>query len=611
MHTRERWFRRYLFLIAVLVAGTAVPRSAGAQEGRTFTACYVPDVGAVYLIQEEGLPSACLATSHVEFSWTDGGGGIMDHGGLDGLVDDDHPQYLLADGVRDATDGFAVTGTVGSGAIPVEGGGTRLMWYAGKAAFRAGEALGTEWDDASVGRRSFATGSETVASGVAATATGSRTTASGQFATAMGNGTTASENAATAMGDNATASAIASTALGASTTADGFAATATGVSTTASADASTAMGRSTAATRRAATAMGEETTASRFAATAMGWRTTASGQHSTAMGHRARARHLGSFVWADGENVDFASSGDNQFLIRAAGGVGIGTNSPDEPLSFEGVIGPKINLFDGGGIYGFGMAPAELRIGTFDATKHISLGHYSGSSKSFVEWMRVDAGGNVGIGTSSPGFTLHVDGDVGKPGGGSWSSASDRRLKDVRGPFDRGLEAIRRIQPVYYRYRPENPLELPSAPEYVGLTAQEVERVIPEAVERDKGEYLHLNNDPILWAMLNAIRQLSERLDSLECAAGRVSAASERQEATAAEARTGMEVNATAPVACKPVDILLRKLRGQQARIDEQETELAAQRMRLRRQRARLETLQRRLRALERQRAQSSGHPRP
>lgn len=36
----------------------------------------------------------------------------------------------------------------------------------------------------------------------------------------------------------------------------------------------------------------------------------------------------GTFVWADSQDVPFTSSGPNQFLIRAAGGVGINTNDP-------------------------------------------------------------------------------------------------------------------------------------------------------------------------------------------------------------------------------------------------------------------------------------------
>lgn len=50
--------------------------------------------------------------------------------------------------------------------------------------------------------------------------------------------------------------------------------------------------------------------------------------YTFAAGRRAKADHSGTFVWADSTNLDFASTGVNQFLIRATGGVGIGTNDP-------------------------------------------------------------------------------------------------------------------------------------------------------------------------------------------------------------------------------------------------------------------------------------------
>jgi hypothetical protein len=47
----------------------------------------------------------------------------------------------------------------------------------------------------------------------------------------------------------------------------------------------------------------------------------AEGYCSFAEGRRAEALHAGSFVWADSTNADFSSTCDNQFLIRASGGV--------------------------------------------------------------------------------------------------------------------------------------------------------------------------------------------------------------------------------------------------------------------------------------------------
>jgi len=40
-------------------------------------------------------------------------------------------------------------------------------------------------------------------------------------------------------------------------------------------------------------------------------------------GRRAKANHLGSFVWADSNDIDFASSANNQFNVRAGGGTRI------------------------------------------------------------------------------------------------------------------------------------------------------------------------------------------------------------------------------------------------------------------------------------------------
>jgi len=56
------------------------------------------------------------------------------------------------------------------------------------------------------------------------------------------------------------------------------------------------------------------------------------GDYSFAAGRRAKANHQGAHVWADATDADFSSTGNNQFLIRANGGVGIGTNSPGAAL---------------------------------------------------------------------------------------------------------------------------------------------------------------------------------------------------------------------------------------------------------------------------------------
>ena len=85
------------------------------------------------------------------------------------------------------TKGLLVTGTYdGSSIVPDLGAGSRMMFYPGKAAFRAGRVFGTEWNNANVGLVSTAFGYSTIASGVYSTAMGVTTIASGAYSFAAG-----------------------------------------------------------------------------------------------------------------------------------------------------------------------------------------------------------------------------------------------------------------------------------------------------------------------------------------------------------------------------------------------------------------------------------------
>jgi hypothetical protein len=64
-----------------------------------------------------------------------------------------------------------------------------------------------------------------------------------------------------------------------------------------------------------------------YATVAGGLSNRAQGTTSFAAGRRARAIHAGAFVWGDSTNANVASTGNNQFIVRAAGGIWLGTNS--------------------------------------------------------------------------------------------------------------------------------------------------------------------------------------------------------------------------------------------------------------------------------------------
>ncbi len=97
---------------------------------------------------------------------------------------------------------------------------------------------------------------------------------------------------------------------------------------------------STASARGSAVGGGENNEASGLFATIPGGRNNvASGENSFAVGRKARAVHAGSVVFGDNTDVDKNSSGVNQFLIQAAGGVGInGAPATGAALTVNGEV---------------------------------------------------------------------------------------------------------------------------------------------------------------------------------------------------------------------------------------------------------------------------------
>jgi trimeric autotransporter adhesin len=209
--------------------------------------------------------------------------------------------------------GFVVGGTLEAGGIPATGAGIRLMWYPRKAALRAGVASGTEWDDANIGVASVALGFSNTASGGWSTAIGANNAATGSFSFAGGSGARAEGQNAVALGNNPVASGAHALATGSGSIASGTAAVATGIGTRASGT--------------SATAMGSSSVASGHSSTAMGLAAIASGDGSVAMGTHAVAQGTGSFAFADRSSTGAVTAFDNQFLVRAHGGIGFNTGT--------------------------------------------------------------------------------------------------------------------------------------------------------------------------------------------------------------------------------------------------------------------------------------------
>ena len=140
---------------------------------------------------------------------------------------------------------------------PVQGSGTRMMWYAQKAAFRAGWVEDNRWDKDSIGIFSIALGHSPLASNTSAVSVGFRTRSTGFASTALGSVTEALADGATSMGYLTKALAFYSTSMGYNTISGGFASTSMGSFTKAIGTASASMGSFTKARSDNSLAIGQ------------------------------------------------------------------------------------------------------------------------------------------------------------------------------------------------------------------------------------------------------------------------------------------------------------------------------------------------------------------
>ena len=138
-----------------------------------------------------------------------------------------------------------------------------------------------------------------------------------------------------------------------------------------------------------------------------------SASYGFAAGRRAKANHEGSFVWGDSTDADIITSGNNQFIVRAAGGVGINNNNPASALDVNGTVTADGFAGPGGGLTA--LNAANLASGAVpDARLSANVALRAGGN-AFTGQQTV-TGGNMGIGTGSPLRTLHVQDNAGNQG---------------------------------------------------------------------------------------------------------------------------------------------------------------------------------------------------
>lgn len=222
--------------------------------------------------------------------------------------------------------------------------------------------------------------------------------------------------------------------------------------------------------------------------------------------------------------------------ISANGDIGIGTGSPAKKVhvfaqNSQIFVDRTANTAGNYALLNYGTNGAVKFLIGLNADSDVNqdrLGFFDFVFNPSTAVMTM-TGGNVGIGTNAPTQKLSVNGTAGKTGGGTWDVFSDARLKNVRGKFNSGLNAVMQLQPLRYEYKPDNALGLVSEGEHIGFSAQDVQRVIPEAVTTNGGGYLMVKSDPILWTMLNAIKEQQKEIAELKREVRRLRAATRRR----------------------------------------------------------------------------------
>lgn len=174
--------------------------------------------------------------------------------------------------------------------------------------------------------------------------------------------------------------------------------------------------------------------------------------YSFAAGLRAKANHYGTFVWADSADIDFASTGHAQFLVRANGGFGIGTNSPARDLHI------KQRSTDNGRI---GLQIERSGASTNNWGFYIATSDNLGFRYNDVLKSRIDADDGV------------------------YSTSSDRNAKKDIQALSGVLSKVLRLKPRTYLMKEQDE----SAVRSPGFIAQEVEPLFPATVTMQDGEY--------------------------------------------------------------------------------------------------------------------------
>jgi len=231
--------------------------------------------------------------------------------------------------------------------------------------------------------------------------------------------------------------------------------------------------------------------------------------------------------WAD--NIMYLNYGSGGFNIRnnssvstmfmtSSGRVGIGTTSPASILHLRDAV-PILRLEDTVSNSTATITNINTHIGS---TPTLTLGFpvNEGTNRAVnfrmngTDIMTIRGNGNVGIGTTEPGYRLHVAGTVAANG---FQNLSDQRWKTNIKPIQNALDNVLKMQGVTYYWKvDEYPDKHFPEGEQVGFIAQEIEKVYPQVVLADKDGYKSVDYSKLTPVLVEAIKEQQKIIEGLQ-----------------------------------------------------------------------------------------------
>jgi hypothetical protein len=155
---------------------------------------------------------------------------------------------------------------------------------------------------------------------------------------------------------------------------------------------------------------------------------------------------------------------------------------------------------------GTSNAPAYTFTGDTTTGTFLPQSGVLGITAGGSEKMRIQANGNIGIGTANPAYVLDVNGNAKAT---DFIATSDRRLKTDIQTISNALDIVKGLHGVYFTRIGETQRQ-------VGVIAQEVEEVLPEVVHTSLDDLKSVSYGNIVGVLIEALKDVSKRLEKME-----------------------------------------------------------------------------------------------